>query len=102
MKFQKKGNRPIININLSEQGKNWLFKITDNGIGIDEKFKDKIFMIFKRLHNKNEFEGSGMGLAICQKIVEQHGGEIWFNSIPGKGTSFFFTIPSRLLVSHKS
>lgn len=94
LKFQKKGNQPIININLSEQGKNWLFKVTDNGIGIDEKFKDKIFIIFKRLHKKSEFEGTGIGLAICQKIVEQHGGKIWFNSTSGNGTNFFFTIPS--------
>lgn len=99
LKFQKADNQPIINISLSEQGKNWLFKVSDNGIGMDEKFSDKVFMIFKRLHKKEEFEGTGIGLAICQKIVEQHGGKIWFNSTLGKGTTFFFTIPSSLLVS---
>jgi PAS domain S-box-containing protein len=76
-----------------DKGTYWLICIKDNGIGFEQKYADQIFKIFKRLHNDGEFSGSGVGLAICAKAVEKHGGKIWAESEPGRGSTFYFTMP---------
>ncbi len=84
---------PKIMIQAMEEGDSWVFMVADNGIGIKAEYREQIFEIFRRLHHRNEYEGTGIGLSLCRKIVERHGGEIWLNSIPNKGTTFFFRIP---------
>ncbi|MDP8966883.1 MAG: ATP-binding protein [Cyanobacteriota bacterium] len=93
IKFKKKDETPQIHVGVQRQEDNWLFSVQDNGIGFDPQFADRIFVIFQRLHTRDEYPGSGMGLAICKKIVECHRGQIWVESELGKGATFFFTIP---------
>jgi chemotaxis family two-component system sensor kinase Cph1 len=93
IKFQQKEVPPRIHIGVQRQEDRWLFSVQDNGIGIDPQFADRIFVIFQRLHTRDEYPGSGMGLAICKKIVECHRGQIWMESELGQGATFFFTIP---------
>jgi len=93
IKYQAPDSQPIITINVVKKEKNWLFSVKDNGIGIDHQYEDKVFRIFQRLHNTEEYSGTGIGLPIVKKIVESNGGEIWFKSALGEGTTFFFTLP---------
>jgi signal transduction histidine kinase len=93
IKFRGKES-PVIRISAESQGATWLFAVADNGIGVSPQYKDKIFVIFQRLHTREEYSGNGVGLAICKKIVEQRGGRIWVESEVGSGATFHFTLPA--------
>lgn len=95
VKFRRTGVEPRVEINAVEEEHHWKFEVKDNGIGIKERNLDKIFLIFQRLHKQEEFEGTGIGLTHCKKIVTLHNGEIWVESIVDQGSSFFFTISKK-------
>ncbi len=91
MKFRGE-EPPRIHVSAQTRERVWVFSVRDNGIGLDTQYADRIFMMFQRLHNKQEYPGTGIGLAICKKIVERHGGRIWVDSRPGEGSTFGLTI----------
>src|SRR5579871_322811 len=94
LKYRRENCPPFISVGSSRSGEFWLFTIADNGIGIPPEYREKVFGIFQRLHTNSRYSGTGMGLAICQRIVERYRGRIWVESEPGRGSKFLFTIPA--------
>ena len=84
---------PMVHVGASRQGDSWVFSVQDNGIGIAEQYHPRIFQLFQRLHSEKQYSGTGIGLAICQRIVERHGGRLWVESEPNRGSTFYFSIP---------
>ncbi len=93
IRYSRNGDSPVINFKAVQENNHWLFSFSDKGIGIDERFGEKLFQIFNRIRNKEIYPEKGIGLAICKRIIERHDGDIYFESKAGKGTTFYFTLP---------
>ncbi|AFY38338.1 response regulator receiver sensor signal transduction histidine kinase [[Leptolyngbya] sp. PCC 7376] len=93
LKYHREDIRPDIHISAQKTHQQWIFRCQDNGIGIEEHYFEEIFYAFRRLHSQTQYTGTGIGLAVCKKIVQRHGGKIWLESIHGKGSTFFFSLP---------
>jgi light-regulated signal transduction histidine kinase (bacteriophytochrome) len=93
IKFRSKERPPQIHIGMTDAGDFWQFSVQDNGIGIEPQYYERVFQVFQRLHTRREYQGTGIGLAICKKIIERHGGQIWVESQVGQGSTFYFTFP---------
>jgi light-regulated signal transduction histidine kinase (bacteriophytochrome) len=92
IKYRRSGVDPVISISAERQGNEWLFAVGDNGIGIDPRYHEHIFRVFGRLHGV-EYPGTGIGLALCQRLIKRTGGRIWVNPHSDEGSTFFFTLP---------
>ena len=97
VKYRHPARRVHVNVSAEEQGEHWVFRVADNGIGIEGEYHERVFEIFQRLHGEQQYPGSGVGLAICQRIAKRHGGRIWVDSEPGQGSTFCFTLPKQPL-----
>ena len=97
-----RGRTPVVRLSAQRRDHDWVFSVADNGIGIDARHQEKVFEVFKRLHTQQEFPGTGIGLAVCRRIVESRGGKIWFTSTPGEGTTFNFSFPDSPNLAHIS
>ncbi|MBF0327054.1 MAG: hypothetical protein HQL42_18560 [Alphaproteobacteria bacterium] len=93
LKYRREDVRAEVRVGCQDRGRDWAFYVADNGIGIEPEYHRQIFDLFRRLHPRDRFAGTGIGLAICQRVVERHGGRIWVESVPGKGSTFWFTLP---------
>jgi light-regulated signal transduction histidine kinase (bacteriophytochrome) len=94
IKFRKEGEPPKVHVGAGRRAGEWLISVRDNGIGLDSQYADRVFAIFQRLHGRGKYPGTGIGLAVCKRIVERHGGKIWAESAPGEGSTFYFTLPA--------
>ena len=93
VKFSREVNKPVINIGAKGSNGEVIYYVKDNGVGFDMRYSEKLFKVFQRLHSTQQFEGTGVGLAIVSRIISKHGGNVWGESLPGFETSFYFTLP---------